>query len=427
MFLTIIIFLLILSLLVFAHELGHFLTARKFGIKVEEFGFGFPPRALGFRLTRKKEIKIASETEITVTERETEGERFIQTSCREEIDLSQPAVPGKKWEIVGRQEEDSQGGTIYSLNWIPLGGFVKIKGENGEGKEEPDSFSSRPVWQRLVVIASGVLFNVFLAFILLTAGFSIGLPQLAEAGNKSGGEKYLQIVQIVPDSPAAQAGFKPADIIVNIDGTIFKSYEELVKFNSAKLGQDLNYKIKRGREEMSFAVKPKILSETKQAGIGVAIAEMQVISYPWYQAAWEGAKVTVLTTGAIITAFYELIKNLVSGRGVSADLTGPVGIAVMTGQAARLGWVYLLQFTVMLSLNLAVINFLPFPALDGGRALFLLIEKIKGSPVKQEVEAAVHNIGFILLMALVLVVTFKDIGRYGKGLWAIWGKLTGGS
>ena len=124
-------------------------------------------------------------------------------------------------------------------------------------------------------------------------------------------------------------------------------------------------------------------------------------------------------------AFYELIKGLVMGRGVAVDVAGPVGIAALTGQVAHMGFIYILQFTALLSINLAIINFLPIPALDGGRVLFLIIEKIKGSPVKRELETAIHNIGFALLMLLVLVVTFRDVARFGDSFKALWERIVG--
>lgn len=136
-----------------------------------------------------------------------------------------------------------------------------------------------------------------------------------------------------------------------------------------------------------------------------------MVRYPWYLAIWEGIKMTFLITWAIIIAFYDLIKNLIIGHGMNAELAGPIGIAAMTGQFARLGLVRLMQFVAMLSINLAILNFLPFPALDGGRVLFLFIEKIKGKPVNREVEGIIHTIGFALLMALVVLVTYKDIAK----------------
>jgi len=148
-----------------------------------------------------------------------------------------------------------------------------------------------------------------------------------------------------------------------------------------------------------------------------------LVRYPWYLAIWKGSETAIVLLWMIVTAFYELIKSLFSGHGVSADVAGPVGIATMTGQYARMGFVYLLQFVGLLSLNLAVINFLPLPALDGGRIIFLLIEKIKGSPVKREVEGAIHNIGFIALILLILVITVKDVSRLTGPLVALWQRI----
>lgn len=375
MMLTIIIFILVLSILVFVHELGHFLSARKFGVKAEEFGFGFPPRVWGIY-------------------KNTDG----------------------KWKQVwGSKEVADSPKTIYSLNWIPLGGFVKIKGENGENEAENDSFASRSIWQRAVMLSAGVTMNVFLAAVLISVGLMIGLPQVLEGVNPQAKvtDKKIQIVQVMADSAAAKAELKIGDVIMGIDGKKFDNYEQLQTYVAEHPNQQLNYKIKRGTEEMDKIITPEVRQETGKAGIGVGITETGLVSYPWYLAIWYGIKETVLLVWAIIVAFFQLIKGLILGHGVSADLAGPVGIAALTGQVARMGFVYLLQLTALLSVNLAVINFLPFPALDGGRVLFLIIEKIKGKPVKRELESIIHNIGFLLLLLLVFVVTFRDVSKLG--------------
>lgn len=167
------------------------------------------------------------------------------------------------------------------------------------------------------------------------------------------------------------------------------------------------------------------MAETGKGGIGVAISEVGMVKYPWYYAIWEGFKTTFMMVWAILVAFYELFKGLILGHGVSADVAGPVGIAVLTGQVARMGVIYIMQFTAMLSINLAIINFLPLPALDGGRVLFLIIEKIKGRPVKRELEAAIHNIGFMLLMVLVLLITFRDVMKFGDKFRMLFDRIFG--
>jgi regulator of sigma E protease len=386
MFLTIIIFIIVLSVLVFAHELGHFFTARRFGVRAEEFGFGLPPRLFGI-------YKNAA---------------------------------GQWRRVFGGREIKDCPGTVYSLNWLPLGGFVKIKGENGESESELDSFASRPSWQRAIMLSAGVVMNIILAMALIMIGFMIGLPQSLDDGLAATArvrDRKIQIVQVIKDSPAQLAELKIGDTIVSIDGHSFANYEELQAYVNANIGQKLDYQIKRGQDLLNKQIAPALMKQTGKGGVGVALAETGIVSYPWYWAIWQGFKTTFILIWLIIVAFYELLKGLILGQGVSADLAGPVGIATITGQVARLGFVYLMQFTALLSINLAVINFFPFPALDGGRFLFLIIEKIKRAPVKREVENLIHNIGFILLMILVLVVTFRDVAKFGGAFKNIWERI----
>lgn len=386
MFLTIIIFLAVLSILVFVHEVGHFISARRFGVKAEEFGFGFPPRLGGIYRNR-------------------EG----------------------KWKLVwgSRPVEDSPG-TVYSFNWIPLGGFVKIKGENGDNSD-PDSFVNKKIWKRAIILSAGVFMNIVLAAVLFSIGLSIGMPQALDDINPRAAirDRSIQIIQVLPDSPAAQAGIQIGDVIENINGEEFTSYQELQKFVDEHTGEELIYKIKRAQAELTEKITPQIIPDTGKGGIGVGIIETGTVKYPFYIAAWEGIKITGIYTWAVTVAFYDFFKGVITGAGVSADLAGPVGIATMTGQVARMGLIYLLQFIAILSINLAIINFIPFPALDGGRVLFLAIEKIKGAPVKREIESLIHNIGFALLMVLVLIVTLKDIAKLGDKFRMFWERIIG--
>lgn len=437
MFVTIITFLIVFSLLIFAHELGHFWLARKFGVRAEEFGFGFPPRVFGVQILKgKKLVRVAEseKVEIKIADYQTMDDREIikETIIDKKQEIDQ-VVSFKKWRFIrGHEEpeaspgeEDMQVSTIYSFNWIPLGGFVKIKGENGEDENEPDSFASRKIWQRATILSAGVGMNIVLAAILISFGLMIGLPQVLDNLNPRAqiSDKKIQIAQVITESPAEKAGLAIGDIIAAIDSQQFASEEELQNFVAAKTGQELNYKIERGGEEITFKIIPEIRPETGRGGIGIAIATTGLVKYPWYLAIEEGIKTTIILIWVIILAFYGLIKGLVMGQGVSVDIAGPVGIAALTGQVAQMGFVYILQFTALLSVNLAIINFLPLPALDGGRVLFLIIEKIKGSPVKREIETVVHNIGFSLLMLLVLVVTFRDVARFGDSFKALWEKI----
>ncbi len=377
MFITVIIFIVILSVLVFAHELGHFWTAKKLGIIPKEFGFGFPPRVGGFYKNEANKWKW-------------------------------------KW---GSSEVKGLKGTIYSLNWIPLGGFVNIGedddiGGDEETKNNPNHFKNQKPWKRAIILTAGVFMNLVLAAIFFAIGYMIGLPQVVDQVSTGARvtEQNIQIIQVLDNTPAKEAGLIMGDIILSINDEKFESYKDLSTFVATQESKELQYKIKRGNDELNLAITPEPIKDNKDVpGIGIAIAETGLVSYPWYRAIWEGIKTTIYLTWYIIVAFAILIKNLVVGQPIGVEVAGPIGIAAMTGQAAQLGFVYILQFAAILSINLAIINYLPFPALDGGRVLFLIIEKLRGKPVSEKLENFFHNMGFILLMLLVLIVTFKDI------------------
>lgn len=376
MLFTIIIFALVLSILVFAHELGHFLTARRLGVRAEEFGFGFPPRIFGWQFKKKFSI------------------------------LGWELKKGRWHFIRGNRaltEAESQRGTVYSLNWIPIGGFVRIKGENGEGKNDHDSFAAKSIGKRALILSAGVIMNIVLAFVLFSACFMIGAPQATV------GVGQIQIEEVIAKSPAEKVGLKPGDIIVSLDNQKFSEVTAVQNFISQKKDQPFNVEIKRGGEIFTTKIQAEVKDNSTLIGVG--LGQIEIVRYPWYKAIWEGFKYTGQVLWLIIVAFFGLLKNLVTGVSVGEAVGGPVRIAQMTGDVARVGLVYLLNFTALLSLNLAVINFFPFPALDGGRILFLIIEKFKGRPVKRELETAFHNIGFVLLMMLIIWVTIKDVLR----------------
>ncbi|MBI4599240.1 RIP metalloprotease RseP [Candidatus Uhrbacteria bacterium] len=355
---TILLFLLVLSILVFVHEFGHFVTAKKAGMKVEEFGFGFPPRLWGVK----------------------------------------------------------RGDTVYSINWIPLGGFVKIKGESGDQAHDPDSFASKPAWKRFIVLIAGVAMNFLLAGVLLSIGLMVGLPTVVGddvSPRARVSEEVVHVASVLSESPAARAGVQGGDTLVSIDGTVFTSSDEARAYIRSHSESDVSLSLKRGEGEYVTAImRAEPLSEAGTVGVGVGLVTTALISYPWYEALVQGFVLAGLLTWEVLRAFGQLLSNLVVHQTIAVDLAGPVGIAVMTGEAAKLGFTYLLQFAAVLSINLAIVNVLPFPALDGGRILFLLIEKIRRRPVNERIEAVVHNLGFGLLMALVLLVTYRDIVRF---------------
>lgn len=376
---TLIFFIIILGVLVFVHELGHFISAKKLGARVEEFGFGFPPRMVGVY------------------------------------------KDGKKWKFCYRKTPKTTK-TIYSLNWIPIGGFVKIKGEDGECKAEPDSFCAQALWKRAVILVAGVTMNVVLAMIFLGIGFGIGIPQVLENGAPKGAtlrERNIQVVSVTKDSPASRAGIETGDIILALDGVNI-SFKDIEVYQGAKRDKEIIYKINRYGAIIEKNIVPEILEGREKLEIGVGLVETAIVSYPWYKAIYMGIFEALYFVKEISVAFGILFKNLFLGQGLAMDISGPVGIAVITGKVARLGFIYLLQFSAFLSINLAIINALPFPALDGGRLLFLAIEAVRKKPVSQRVEATIHNLGFLLLMILIIAVTYRDFVKFGDKFVNLW-------
>ncbi len=381
---TIIIFILVLTVLVSAHEAGHFFTARYFGIKAEEFGFGFPPRIVGWYRNRLGKW------------RRVNGNKSVDSLAEASDEDLQPAPRA----------------TVYSLNWLPIGGFVKIKGEDGEGKNDDDSFAAKKIWQRVLILSAGVIMNIILAWFLFSVGYLVGLPQSTDTLGPGAIVSKSQVIvaQVMPGSVADKAGLKEGDIILRINNKEIRSNKSLQTAIAANANKNTIVSLKRDSEEKSVEVIPQS-KDGQPAVIGVAIFSSGLVRYHFLSAIWEGARTTVWVLKQIVVSLVSLLVTVFKGQNVSEQFAGPVGIANITGQAARMGFSYLLQFMALLSLNLAVINIIPFPALDGGRIIFLWIEKLKGAPVKREVETLIHNIGFLLLIALVLFVTFKDVVR----------------
>jgi regulator of sigma E protease len=385
---TIIIFILVLGLLVLVHEGGHFLAARYFNMKVYEFGVGFPPRALGW-----------------YKDPET-GERNWVWGKGSDI----------KETVAGEEKEDEGEfpDTLYSINWLPLGGFVRIKGESGEKRDEEDSFSYKAPWKRIIVLCAGVFMNVVLAAVLLAGGFMIGLPTSGQAADDPNAivvqEPQTMIQQVSANSPAEEIGLKMGDKVISINGEKIESSSELTNYIESNSNQELSLTIQRGEKTIKKSVTPGYIKDkTDKKRIGVMLADTAVVRYPWYISIYKGVIGAISGLAAVVYGFYNLIVSLAMGQGLSAGVAGPVGIASVIGQSARLGISYLLNITAMISLSLAVINILPIPALDGGRVLFVGLEKLLGRKVPQKYERIAHTIGFWLLIALVVLVTYRDI------------------
>ncbi|MFA5211152.1 MAG: RIP metalloprotease RseP [Patescibacteria group bacterium] len=396
---TILLFLLILAILVLAHEWGHFFTARFFGMKVHEFGIGFPPRLCGFYHDPKTGKKV-----------------FVWGKGKSSL---KNTVSGQdKNDLIEKNEFPA---TLYSLNLLPLGGFCQIKGENGDESTQDgsdsiencvqDSFSAKKSWQKIVVLSAGVFMNFILASLVLGFGLMVGLPADFSGGVDEKAivieEPSVIIEQIVKNSPAEKVGLSYGDKILFLNETAIKNTLELNAFITANQDKEMEMIVLRNNEKINFKIIPE--KNENRYLIGVMIADAGIVRYPWYIAFYKGFLAAIIGFVNIFISFYLLLKNLILGQGLIFDVSGPVGIVNLVGESAKLGFNYILNLIAMLSLSLAAINILPIPALDGGRILFILIGKIKGSPVKQKYENFAHTIGFILLMALIVLVTWRDI------------------
>ncbi|MDD5396882.1 MAG: RIP metalloprotease RseP [Candidatus Moranbacteria bacterium] len=363
--LTLLVFLVILGILVFVHELGHFVVARRNGIKADEFGFGFPPRAIGCYLDEKT----------------------------------------NKWKIVKGSEEIVSKNTIYSLNWFPIGGFVKIKGEDGGSKKEADSFTSKSAWIRIKVLAAGVTMNLLLAWVLLSATFMIGSYQDV-TGENTAGSKIL-IEGIEQNSPAEKMGLKIGDTVSqNGEGATFATVEQFQKYIAENRGKEVTLVVQRGNQQLSLTGTPRTEIEAGKGALGISsLGEVITKKYSFIQSFWEGLK----EMGNMLMMIGQVFYGLFHGQNAGVEVMGPVKLAIFTGQIIPLGFVFMLRFVAIFSVNLAIVNILPFPALDGGRILFILIEKMKGSPVSQKVETVFHSVGMLILLSLMFFITVREI------------------
>lgn len=371
---TIVVFILVLGLLVLVHEFGHFYVAKRSGVQVDEFGIGFPPR-----------------------------------------------IAAKKF-----------GDTTYTLNAIPLGGFVKIAGvgeiedEEGDGEAKKKKnltgkkFADISKLRQFAILFAGIGMNLLLAvllfFIVHLAG-AAGDPNTASASAILSNERVV-IVSVQEDSPAAEAGLEPGDVIVNIGGqTAITASEQLQHALGSNAGEQTRIEISRtGHPEPITSVQVTPESRTTEAGeeyvgIGVGLQDVATVRYPIHIAFLKAFETTFNILIAIIVSLAQLVGGIFTGTADTSGIAGPIGIAAITGEVARTGIIQLLQFSAILSINLAIFNLLPIPALDGGRILFTAIEAIRGKEVNKRLETIIHQFGFLLLMLLVLVVTLRDIAN----------------
>lgn len=372
-------FLIILSVLVLIHEAGHFAVARIFKVKAEEFGYGFPPRIAGI------------------------------------------VKEGKRWKRVGPRDRGPHRNTVWSVNWLPLGGFVRIKGEQADlpagrqAADDPDSFQRKAAWKRALILAAGVAMNWLLAFVLFAAVFMIGTNAALEDLPASAivRDRAVRITQVLKRAPADVAGLQANDAVLSVAGTTTTGWEQTRDLIAAQGTSTFALIVKRGAATETISVNPAYVAAIERVGIGVGLADVGHVRFRPLDAIVTAARTTAGYTKAILWTFGGLVRDLVARKPVTTEFAGPVGIAVMTGQIAQQGIVPLLQFAAILSVNLAVVNFLPIPALDGGRVLFVAIEKARRRRMGRNLEAAIHNIVFLILIGLILLVTVRDLAVYG--------------
>ncbi len=356
MLLTIIVFAVLLLALVLVHEWGHFMAAKKAGCRVEEFGFGFPPRIFSWT-----------------------------------------------WHE-----------TRYSLNLLPIGGFVKIEGEDMQDPNPPPtSFASKSAGWRIVILAAGVTMNVVLAWLLLSAQAAVGMPTLVtEENGKELTDLKTYVMEVAERSPAREAGIQELDRIVRINAIAQPSIDQVQQEIAGATGKEVEIEIERQGRHKTVITRPRENPPAGEGPLGVSLAAAGLERSPWWQAPLTGAKRTVDMLAAIVTQFAAIIQRLVTGGGVGETLTGPIGIAVYTNEVTQMGLPYILEFGALISLNLALINILPLPALDGGRILFVLLEKIAGQRFPGKIEQITHTVGFVLLILLMVAITFRDVQRF---------------
>ncbi|TSC83412.1 MAG: Uncharacterized protein G01um101417_619 [Parcubacteria group bacterium Gr01-1014_17] len=359
---TIFLFLVILAVLVLVHEAGHFLVAKFFKIRVDEFGFGFPPRLLSF----------------------------------------------------------SRGETRYSLNLIPFGGFVKIFGEDPTEEIKNDeahrNFSHKPRSVQALVLVAGILGNFLLAWLLISVGFMVGLP--APEGEQWGvpvANTALTIIEVLPDSPAERAGLRAGDTILSFSHGVRAlenpSPDAASAFISDTSDGAISVSVERGGKPLLFAIEPtRALIEWRPA-IGIAMDMLGVVRLPIHRALFFGAKATALLSIEVGRSLALFIIDAFTGTADIKNLAGPVGIAGLVGQARALGAAPLLSLAALISINLALINLIPFPALDGGRLLFVAIEAIRRKAIPAKIAQTANAVGFILLLLFLVFVTYHDIAR----------------
>ena len=348
--------LIIFTILVVAHEFGHFTAARREGVTVEEFGVGFPPRVFSRR----------------------------------------------------------KGKTLYSINLFPIGGFVRLKGEDGSEKGK-GSFASLTFWPKTRIIMAGVIVNLLIAYLIFTFLLIIGIPPLGQDLPSFGpvkpsqsGESSLTVFGVTKDGSASKGGIAQGDNIISIDNKPLEDNAQLRAYTIENKGKEVTIVISRNGQESNKTVM--LGSDEKTGVLGVSAEKIQLTSYAWWAAPFAALVLMVQFVLATLAAFGNLIIGLFARREVSQQVSGPIGIVSVFSQIVNFGPRFVLLFVASISLSLAVINALPLPALDGGRQFVLIVQKL-GLKVTPERENLYHLVGFVALISLMIIISISDIAR----------------
>jgi len=342
------------------HELGHFLLAKKFGIVVEEFGIGYPPRIWG------KKIK----------------------------------------------------DTIYSVNWLPLGAFVKILGEDDTSQKIKGSFSSSPLYQRILVVLGGCFSFWVIAFLIFT--FLAGLQgvNVAVSDNYNGKEKpFVQIFSVAKNSPAEKAGIQMGDIMIQLKSAGAEQIQTdkvalVQSFIYEHKGEQIIITLKRGKNLLDVPVVPRVNPPRGEGALGVGLSRVINEQTQWYKAPYVGLKTTFLQTKAVPQVWIEIItKKIKKEPTPNVQFVGPVGLGSIMNKALQYGAGNYLMLIAVIAIYLAIFNLLPLPALDGGRLLFLVVEAIRKKPIEPKIEQQATAVFFVLFIMLGLFLTIQDIWR----------------
>jgi regulator of sigma E protease len=355
---TILLFIGILIIVVVGHEFGHFIVARWNGVKVEEFGFGMPPKLFGFKPK-------GSDTE-------------------------------------------------YTFNLFPIGGFVRLLGEDGDSKDNPRSFASKKPWQRIAILSAGVTMNIIIAVITFTIVGMMGTPTSIDESEIES-NTYTNITPLITgvakDSPAEQADLRFGDTIIAVNNIEVTTTQDIQNIVADNLGNTINFEIQRGDETLTKAMEARANPPEGQGatGISLELTGIQRLSF------WESFRLSFVRIYFLITTTFYFLGQMIMSVFTQnplppeAEVTGPVGLVQIVGDFRDLGLAYIISFIGLISTSLALFNILPIPALDGGRIVFVIIEWIKKSPVSQTIENRFHIVGYAILMGLMILVTARDI------------------